>query len=586
MRFRYKPWILLLTEVSAVFAGRGAAASTEPVHAQHAIVVSVHELASRAGVEIMQAGGNAVDAAVATGFALAVVHPPAGNIGGGGFMLIRMAGGKTHFLDYREKAPAAATRDMYLDAQGNVIPGASDYGYKAIGVPGSVAGMVYAEQKYGKLPLKQVMAAAIRLARDGYALTWSEARDLHDRHLADFAESRRVFQRDGNYYKPEELFRQPDLARTLERIAAKPDDFYHGSLARELAAALRKHGGLITVEDLARYEVKEREPVRGTYRGYEIISAPPPSSGGTVLIESLNILEGYDLAKLGDRSAYSIHLTTEAFRRSFFDRAEFMGDPDFSKIPVAQLIDKKYGGAWQSTIDDAKATPSKDLKRPAMFNGLEQFAGAHPPPLENRESPHTTHYSVVDSDGNAVSVTTTINDWFGSRVTADGLGFLLNDEMDDFSSKPGVPNSDGLIQGEANAIGPGKRPLSSMTPTIVVREGKPFLVLGSPGSSKIITTVANVLMGVIDYGMNIQEAVNAPRFHNQWLPDELNVEQWFSPDTVEALRKMGYRVEFGLHDGADVSPYWSDAECIAIDPKTGERLGASDYRNGGKAVGY
>jgi gamma-glutamyltranspeptidase/glutathione hydrolase len=587
MRFRHKSLILLLMAAAAWCGTPNAFGSVQPVHAQHGIVVSVHELASQAGVEMMQAGGNAVDAAVATGFALAVVHPPAGNIGGGGFMLIRMADGKTHFLDYREKAPAAATRDMYLDAQGNVIEGASEYGYKAIGVPGSVAGMVYAEQKYGKLTLQQVMAPAIRLAREGYALSWGEARDFRrDKYLGKFAESRRIFQRDGNYYQPGDIFRQPDLARTLERIAAKPDDFYHGALARELAAAMQKGGGLITADDLAHYEVKEREPVRGTYRGYEVISAPPPSSGGTVLLESLNILEGYDLAKLGDRSAESIHFTTEAFRRAFFDRAEFLGDPDFARLPVAQLIDKKYGAAWRDSIDDAKATPSKDLKRPAIFSELEQYAAEHPQPLANHESPHTTHYSVVDAEGDAVSVTTTINDWFGSRVTADGLGFLLNDEMDDFSAKPGVANSDGLIQGAANAIGPGKRPLSSMTPTIVVHDGQPFLVLGSPGSSKIITTVANVLMGVVDYGMNIQEAVDAPRFHTQWLPDVLNVEQWFSPDTVQVLRKMGYNVKFGLHDGESFSPYWSEAECIAVDPKSGERLGASDYRSNGKAVGY
>ena len=423
----------------AIISEPFASASTQPVHGPHAIVVSVHELASQAGVEILQAGGNAVDAAVATGFALAVVHPPAGNIGGGGFMLIRMADGKTHFLDYREKAPASATRDMYLDAQGNVIPGASEYGYKAIGVPGSVAGMVYAEQKYGKLTLKQVMAPAIRLARQGYPLTWGEAADFHDHHLAEFSESHRVFQRDGDYYQPGEVFRQPDLARTLERIAAKPDDFYHGALARELAAAMQKGGGLITADDLAHYEVKEREPVRGSYRGYEVISAPPPSSGGTVLLESLNILEGFDLAKMGDRSAESMHYTTEAFRRAFFDRAEFMGDPDFAKIPVAQLIDKKYGAAWQQTIDPAHATPSKDLKRPAVFSELEQYAAAHPPAMGPPEGNHTTHYSVMDAEGNAVAVTTTINDWFGSRVTADGLGFLLNDEMDDFSSKPGAP---------------------------------------------------------------------------------------------------------------------------------------------------
>jgi gamma-glutamyltranspeptidase/glutathione hydrolase len=587
MRFRYKSLILLLMAAVGFFATPATLGSTEPVHAAHGIVVSVHELASRAGVEIMQAGGNAIDAAVATGFALAVVHPPAGNLGGGGFMLVRMADGKVHFLDYREKAPAAATSGMYLDAQGNVIEGASEYGYKAIGVPGSVAGMVYAEQKYGKLTLKQVMAPAIRLAREGYALTWGEVHDFkNDRYLGKFAESRRIFQRDGNYYQPGEIFRQPDLARTLERIASKPDDFYHGALARELAAAMQKGGGLITTEDLAQYEVKEREPVRGTYRGYEIISAPPPSSGGTVLVESLNILEGYDLAKLGDRSAQSIHFTTEAFRRAFFDRAEFMGDPDFSKIPVSQLIDKKYAAAWRESIDADRASASKELKRPAIFSELEQYAAAHPQPVANHESPHTTHYSVVDAEGNAVAVTTTINDWFGSRVTAEGLGFLLNDEMDDFSAKPGVPNADGLIQGAANAIGPGKRPLSSMTPTIVARGGKTFLVLGSPGSSKIITTVANVLMGVVDYGMNIEEAVNAPRFHNQWLPDVLNVERWFSPDTLQALQKMGYNVQVGLHEGGNVYPYWSDAECIAVDAKTGERLGASDGRSNGKAVGY
>lgn len=570
----------------AALAAAHAFGSVEPVHAQHGMVVSSHELASRVGIEIMQAGGNAIDAAVATGFALAVVHPAAGNLGGGGFMLIRMADGKTHFIDYRERAPAAATADMYLDAQGNVIPGATEYGYKAIGVPGSVAGMVYAQRKYGKLTLKQVMTPAIHLAGAGYALTWVEAQDFHDRHLSDFPESRRVFQRDGNYYQPGEIFRQPDLARTLERIAANPDDFYKGALGHELAAAIQKGGGLITADDLALYEVKEREPVRGTYRGFEIISAPPPSSGGTVLMESLNILEGYDLAKLGNRSAQSIHFTTEAFRRAFFDRAEFMGDPDFSKIPVSQLIDKKYGAAWRDTIDAERASPSKELKRPAIFSELEQYASTHEPPTVNHESPHTTHYSVVDAEGNAVAVTTTINDWFGSRVTAEGLGFLLNDEMDDFTAKPGVPNSDGLIQGAANAIGPGKRPLSSMSPTIIVRDGKPFLVMGSPGSSKIITTVVNILIGVVDYGMNIKEAVNAPRFHNQWLPDVLNVERWFSPDTVQALAKMGYHVQVGLRDGSDVGGYWSEAECIAIDPRTGERLGASDDRGNGKAVGY
>ena len=476
---------------------------------------------------------------VATGFALAVVHPQAGNLGGGGFMLIRLADGRARFVDYREKAPAAASANMYLDAQGNVIDNASVVGYKAVGVPGSVAGMVYAEKEYGTLTLGQVMAPAIKLARDGYPLAWQEAHDLQARtwqgfpgHGVSFI-GMRLRQATG------EASRQPELARTLERIASKPDDFYHGAMARELAAAMQKGGGLITADDLAHYEVKEREPIRGTYRGYEIISAPPPSSGGIALMEILNILEGYDLAKAGNRSAASVHLTVEAFRRAFYDRAEFLGDPDFSKIPVAQLIDKKYGAAWRESIDPARASVSKDLKRPAIFNELEQYASQHPKAFVEREPEHTTHYSVVDSDGNAVSVTTTLNDSFGSRVTAEGLGFLLNDEMDDFAAKQGVPDLYGLIQGPANAIGPEKRPLSAMTPTVVLKDGKLFLVLGSPGGARIITTVANILMGVVDYGMNIQEAVDAPRFHNQWMPDKVNVEQWFSPDAVNSAGADG-----------------------------------------------
>ena len=578
MRFKCERLIVLLLAVLVALAAP-ARAGVQPVHAPHAMVASVHELGSRAGVDILRAGGNAIDAAVAAGFALAVVHPQAGNLGGGGFMLIRLADGGTHFVDYREKAPAAATANMYLDAQGNVIDNASLLGYKAIGVPGSVAGMVYAEKAYGKLTLGQAMAPAIKLAQEGYPLSWQDAKDFEDEDLAKFPDSRRIFQRNGNYYKQGEVFRQPELARTLERIASNPDDFYRGAIARELVASMQRGGGLLTAEDLAHYEVKEREPIRGSYRGYEIISAPPPSSGGIALIEILNILEGYDLAKAGDRSAASIHLTVEAFRRAFYDRAEFLGDPDFSKIPVAQLIDKKYGAAWRESIDPARASVSKDLKRPTIFSELEQYAAQHSQPLVVREPAYTTHYSVVDSGGNAVAVTTTLNDSFGSRVTAEGLGFLLNDEMDDFAAKPGVPNLYGLIQGPANAIGPGKRPLSAMTPTIVLKDSKLFLVLGSPGGPRIITTVANILMGVVDYGMNIQEAVNAPRFHHQWLPDIVNVEQWFSPDAVRLLEQMGHKVDVG-------ETYWSDGECIAIDLKTGERLGASDIRNNGKAVGY
>jgi len=586
MRLMRKQFMVLPVAAALTLWTALTTAATQPVHAPHAIVVSVHELASRAGVEVMQAGGNAIDAAVATGFALAVVHPQAGNLGGGGFMLIRLADGRTRFVDYREKAPAAATANMYLDLQGNVIENASVVGYKAIGVPGSVAGMVYAEKQYGKLTLGQVMAPAIKLARDGYPLAWQDARDLHDKDLATFSASRRIFQRDGDFYKQGEVLRQPELARTLERIAKDPNDFYRGAMARELVASIQKGGGLITAEDLIHYEVKEREPIRGTYRGYEIISAPPPSSGGIALLEILNILEGYDLAKAGNRSAASIHLTVEAFRRAFYDRAEFLGDPDFSKIPVAQLIDKKYGEAWRESIDPARASVSKDLKRPAIFSELEQYASQHPQALAVREPEHTTHYSAVDSDGDAVAVTTTLNDSFGSRVTAEGLGFLLNDEMDDFAAKQGVPNLYGLIQGPANAIGPGKRPLSAMTPTIVVKDGKLSLVLGSPGGARIITTVANILMGGVDYRMNIQEAVNAPRFHHQWLPDEVHVEQWFSPDAITLLQQMGHKIEIGEIVGGEWFPYWSDGESIAIDPKTGERLGASDVRNNGKAVGY
>ncbi|MGB0116692.1 MAG: gamma-glutamyltransferase, partial [Terriglobales bacterium] len=442
--------------------------------------------------------------------------------------------------------------------------------------PGTVAGLIYAEKQYGKLSIEKVMAPAIKLARDGFRLAAQDAQDLRDDQcLAQFPESKRIFLRNGNYYQPGDLFKQPELAHTLQRLAKDPDTFYHGAMARELAAAIQKGGGLVTAKDLAAYEIKEREPIRGSYRGYDIISAPPPSSGGVALIEILNILEGFDLARLGNRSPETIHLEAEAFRRAFYDRADFMGDPDFAKIPVAQLIDKKYAAAWRDSIDLNRASVSKDLKRPS-FNELERVAQSRPAAI--REPQNTTHYSVVDADGNAVSVTTTLNDSFGSRVTAEGLGFLLNDEMDDFAAKQGVPNTYGLIQGPANAIGPGKRPLSAMTPTIVLKDGKLFLVLGSPGGPTIITTVANILIGVVDFSLNIQEAVNALRFHHQWLPDEIVVEDGLSPATMNVLQSKGHKVK--------VDPLWGDGECIMVDPKTGERLGASDGRNNGKAVGY
>jgi gamma-glutamyltranspeptidase / glutathione hydrolase len=524
---------------------------------------------------MMRAGGNAVDAAVATGFALAVVHPVAGNLGGGGFLLLRMHDGKTTFIDYREKAPLAATETMYQDAKGNVLADDSVVGYRSIATPGSVAGLVYAEKKYGKLGLKRVIAPAIKLARDGFALSPEEAHELTDHDLSRFPASRQLFQRDGSYYRGGETFQQPELARTLERIAADPDDFYHGKMAHELVDDLKKGGALITLEDLAQYNVVEREPVVGTFHHYTIISAPPPSSGGIVLLSTLNILESYDLDKLGDRSAASIHLLTEAYRRAYMDRAEYLGDPDYNRIPVAELTAKKYADAWRKSILLDKANPSADLKRPAGFlPPAPSTAG------QRHESSDTTHYSVVDADGNAVSVTTTLNDGFGSRVMAGSLGFLLNDEMDDFAAKMGVPNMFGLIQGPANAIAPGKRPLSSMTPTIVLQDGKLRYVLGSPGGARIITTVANIFLSLVDGGLNIQEAVDAPRFHHQYLPDKLYLEPGFNPRILTALKGMGYTVD--MRDG-----HWSNGECIAIDPKTGELQGGQDHRSHyGKAAGY
>ena len=578
MKILRKSLILQQLALWIVLGQLALAGGLRPVHEKHAVVVSVHEEASKAGAEIMRKGGNAVDAAVATGFALAVVHPAAGNIGGGGFMLVRMATGETHFLDYREKAPKAASRNMYLDEKGDVIPNASLIGYKAAGVPGSVAGMVYAQQHWGKLPLRTVMEPAIQLARDGVHLTYEEAQSMREKHLADFPDSKRIFQRDGQYYEAGEIFRQPELAHTLERIAANPEDFYKGAMARELAEEMKRGGGLITAEDMSEYEVKERQPIRGTYRGYDVISAPPPSSGGVTLLETLNILEGYNLSAMGNRSADAIHLTAEAFRRSFYDRAEFLGDPDFSQLPIPQLMDKKYAAAWRTSLDMTRSSLSKELRRPSGFGDLDRQAAAHSP-YEGPEAENTTHYSVVDQQGNAVSVTTTLNDGFGSRVTAGKLGFLLNDEMDDFTSKPGVPNGYGLIQGEANSIAPGKRPLSAMAPTIVLKDGKLFLVLGSPGGPRIISTVANILMGVVDFGLDIQAAVNAPRFHHQWEPDQIYVERvGISPDTIKLLEARGHMIR--------VEGYWSDGECIAVDPKTGELLGAPDGRNGGKAVGF
>jgi gamma-glutamyltranspeptidase/glutathione hydrolase len=412
------------------------------------------------------------------------------------------------------------------------------------------------------------------LPNEGFALTGEEAHELHDSALAIFPDTKRIFQRDGNYYKLDEVFKQPELARTLKRIAANPDDFYHGKLAQELVADLKKGGGLITLDDLAHYEVKERTPLTGKFHQYTVISAPPPSSGGAVLIAALNILEPYDLAKLGDRSAGSMHLITEAYRRAYMDRAEYLGDPDYNTMPTGALTSTKYADAWRASITD-KATPSADLHRPEGFlPPAPKTAG------QRKESPDTTHYSVVDKDGYAVSVTTTLNNNFGSDVTSGTLGFLLNDEMDDFAAKMGTPNLYGLIQGPADAIAPRKRPLSAMTPTIVLEGDKLRYVLGSPGGSRIITTVANIFLSATEGGLNIQQAVDAPRFHHQYLPDKLSLEPGFPAATIEELKALGYAVDVSKR-------HWSDGECIAIDPKTGELLGGQDHRSHfGKAAGY
>jgi gamma-glutamyltranspeptidase/glutathione hydrolase len=547
------------------------------------MVVTIHHDATDAGLAILKQGGNAIDAAVAVGFALAVVHPAAGNIGGGGFMLIRDHSGKTHFLDYREKAPAAASADMYLDAQKNVVPGLSTIGYKASGVPGTVAGLVYAQKHFGKLTLAQDMAPAIRLATEGYVLSAQEAQSLHSRTLTRFPASARIFQRDGNFYNSGDTFKQPLLATTLQRIAANPDDFYKGEIAKQLADFEKAGGGLITTADLAAYEVKDRAPVIGNYHGYEIITAPPPSSGGIVLVEILNILSSYNLPKLGpDRSAPQVHIITEAFRRAYMDRADYLGDPDFTPQPLKEMANPAYAAAWRSSIDPAKPTPSAELKRPAGFMPPPpQLAAAAPEPTQ------TTHFSIVDAEGNAVSNTYTLNGSFGSGVTVDSLGFLMNNEMDDFASKMGVPNMYGLIQGPANAIGPGKRPLSAMTPTIVTKDGKLALVLGTPGGSTIITTVANDFLSVVDNGLNIQQAADAPRFHHQYLPDRLDLERKFSPEVADQLKAMGYTVN-RLAVADEHNPgTWGDSELIAVDPKTHELLGGHDNRRAyGKAAGY
>ncbi len=566
-----------------------------PVRSLHAMVVSVHHLATDAGIQTLKEGGNAVDAAVATAFALAVVYPYAGNLGGGGFMLIHLSGrDRSHavapardtFIDFRETAPAAATANMYLDPQGNIIPGKSTVGPASIGVPGSVAGLAYAEKKYGRLGLKRVMQPAIDYAENGFLLGAEEASLLNNPHLRDYAESRSIF--GAQTWAAGDTLRQPLLARTLRRIASDPDSFYRGDLAKELAAGLKSEGALITADDLAGYHAEERVPIRETFGaafgGQTIVSSPPPSSGGVTLLETLNILAAApapDLSAMGDRSVDWVHWVVEAFRRAYMDRNAYLGDPAFVRMPIARMLSPEYAEAWRQTIDPSRATPSATLQRPAGF--------LPPPPTDGgtrlapmqQEKQETTHFSILDSEGNAVAVTTTLNGAFGSYETAPGLGFLLNDEMDDFTSKPGAPNMFKLIQGPANAIAPGKRPLSSMTPTIVLaKDGTVRMVLGSPGGARIISTVANILLSVDDGGLNIQSAVDAPRFHHQFLPDTVYVEPGFHPSTVAGLQSLGYQVS--------VSPsVWSDGECIARDPASGVLTGGQDHRRHfGLAAGY
>jgi len=533
------------------------------VAAKHGVVASSEPLASEAGLEILRAGGNAVDAAVAAGFALAVTFPFAGNIGGGGFMLIHLASGESVVVDYREEAPAAASRNMYLDARGELIPDSSTVGGLAAGVPGTVAGLVLAEQKYGRLGLRRVMAPAIRLAKKGFTVSYALSESLRSDKdlLGKFEESRRIYLRDGHLYEAGEVFRQPELARTLEQIARRGRDaFYRGRVAREIVATSSKYHGLITLADLDEYQAKIRPPLRGHFRGFEILSVPPPSSGGVGLIEMLNILDPLDLG--APESFQSIHLIAETMRRAYADRASYLGDADFVPVPVAGLTSPAYAARLREEILQAKAEAPVQAGRPAP-----------------QEASQTTHYSVVDADGNAVANTYTLNGGYGCGVTVGGAGFLLNDQMDDFAAKPGSPNMFGLVQGEANAIAPRKRPLSSMTPAIALEDSKVRLVLGSPGGGTIINTVLQVLLNVLAYKMDVQHAVAAPRFHHQWMPDVLVVERWgFSAETLQALKDAGYKLDTRDHLG--------DCEAIEVDPKSGWRFGASDPRWDGKAVGY
>jgi gamma-glutamyltranspeptidase/glutathione hydrolase len=551
------------------------AASREPVRAQHGMVASTSEIASRVGVEVMKKGGNAVDAAVAVGLALAVTWPSAGNLGGGGFMLIRKADGTAEAIDYRERGPLGASRDMYLDAQGNVVKGLSTQGYLAAGVPGTVAGLAFAHKRHGKLKWEELVEPARKLAAEGFPVNYHLARSLRLDSTIDklkpFAESRRIFQRDGRFYEMGDTLIQPQLAAVLARIKTNPRDFYEGETAKLIAADMKANGGIVTLEDLRTYEPTLRVPLRTMYRGHEILTMPPPSSGGIALIEMLNMLEAYDLKSMQWGSAQYTHTIVEAMRRAFADRAQFLGDADFVKVPVHALTSREFAAGRRRSIDPNHASSSREI------------GAGNPAPYE---SPETTQFTIVDGDGNIVSNTYTLNDSYGAGATIKGTGMLINDEMDDFTSKVGVPNDYGLMQGEANAIAPKKRPLSSMTPSIVLKDGKPLFAIGSPGGPTIINTVLQVILNVIDFDMDIQQAIDAPRVHHQWLPDFIFWEEFgMNPDTREKLERMGHI--FRPIPGASRSPSEiGDAHGVMIDPATGTRLGASDPRLGGVAVGW
>ena len=569
---------LILTgaaSLALVCAAPAQAASPTPVGAEHGMVVSAHRLASKAGIDVLKSGGNAVDAAIAVGYALAVTFPEAGNLGGGGFMTIRFNDGRTAFIDFREMAPGAATATMYQDANGNPVPELSRRGYLAVGIPGTVAGLELARTKYGTRPRAALMASAISLARNGFVLDQGDA-DM----LADAAEEFRkdgpsaaIFLNKGQPWKPGQRLVQTDLANSLSLIAkGGTTAFYHGPIAAKIAAASKAGGGIITTADFANYKARELKPLECDYRGYHMISAPPPSSGGVVLCETFNILEGYPIGELGFHSAAGTHFLTEAMRRAYHDRNLNLGDPSFVTIDTEHFIDKGYAAQLRQGIDPNKATPS------ASLGGIG--AGA--------EGQNTTHFSIVDKDGNAVSLTYTLNDWFGAHVTAAGTGILLNDEMDDFSAKPGSPNMYGLVEGPNNAVAPGKRPLSSMTPTIVTKDGKLAMVVGTPGGSRIPSAVIETISNMIDFGMTVTDAVNAPRLHHQWLPDEIGYEQYgLSADTIAKLESMGHKVvpmDYGNH----VAAILVGAPAIGAKPLGDDKLyGAIDPRlNLGDVEGY